>query len=61
MSIMSNLFSIFAAYLTMSEETFMDWENDDRKIEYEPSMAIVIWMMVGFALWIVLLLLLIIL
>ncbi len=61
MSIMSNLFSIFAAYLTMSEETFMDWENDDRTIEYEPSMAIVIWMMVGFALWIVLLLLFIIL
>lgn len=39
----------------------MDWDNDDQKIEYEPSMAIVVWMMVGFALWIVLLLLFILL
>jgi len=58
---MSNLFSIFAAYLTMLEETLMDWENGDQEIKYEPSMAIVIWMIVAFALWIVLLLLFIIL
>jgi len=45
----------------MLEETLMDWGNGDQEIEYEPSMAIVIWMIVGFALWIVLLLLFIIL
>jgi hypothetical protein len=39
----------------------MDLENDDQKMEYEPSMGIVIWMMVALALWIVLLLLFIIL
>jgi len=58
---MSNLVSIFAAYVTMLEETLMDWGNGDQEIEYEPSMAIVIWMIVAFALWIVLLLLFIIL
>lgn len=58
---MSNLVSIFVAYLTMLEETLMDWENGNQEIEYEPSMAIVIWMIVAFALWIVLLLLFIIL
>ena len=36
-------------------------ENDDHKMEYEPSMGIVIWMVAGFSLWIVLLLLFIIL
>jgi len=45
----------------MLEETLMDWENGDQEIKYEPSMAIVIWMIVAFALWIVLLLLFIIL
>ena len=39
----------------------MNSENDDQKMEYEPSMGIVIWMVAGFALWIVLLLLFIIL
>jgi len=58
---MSDLFSIFSAYWTMSEWTSMYSENDDQKMENEPSMGIVIWMVAGFSLWIVLLLLFIIL
>ena len=58
---MSDLFSIFSAYWTMSEWTSMYSENDDQKMEHEPSMGIVIWMVPGFSLWIVLLLLFIIL
>jgi hypothetical protein len=57
MSSMSNLFSIFAAYLTMSEGTLMDRENDDRRMVYDPSMSIVIWLIISFSVWIVVLLL----
>ena len=39
----------------------MDSEKYDRKMEYEFSMGIFIWMLASFALWIVLLLLFIIL
>lgn len=39
----------------------MDSEKYDHEMEYEPSMGIVIWIMVSFALWIALLLLFIIL
>jgi hypothetical protein len=35
----------------------MDRENDDQTTEYEPSMSVIIWLMVGLAVWIVALLL----
>jgi hypothetical protein len=35
----------------------MGGEKDDQTTEYEPSMSVIVWLMVGLALWIVALLL----
>jgi hypothetical protein len=35
----------------------MGREKDDQTTEYEPSMSVIVWLMVGLALWIVALLL----
>jgi len=39
----------------------MGWENDDQATEYESSMSMIIWLVVGLAIWVVVLLLLTIL